>query len=142
MMEGKHSDQCKKKVFCCCCGEEGHFLDEFEKSDEIPKEEWAVKKGMSMFVNSCTYSSGDNRHLTGGCMNEQNQSTSSSSNNGEQNNNNDSNWLGMQMYCKPCEKDKEEIDMNECIILNTWVTFSSFHNRELLVKPRKAENPI
>ena len=42
----------QKEVICYCCGEKGHFSDDCPKKDEIPKSEWAVKKGMSMFIES------------------------------------------------------------------------------------------
>ena len=98
--DGKNFNQRKNKVVCYCCGEEGHFLDDCEKQDKIPKEEWAVKKGLSMFANSRESSSGNNNnnngHSNGSCTNGQ---TSTNENRGEQSSsNNRSNWLGMQLY--------------------------------------------
>ena len=40
----------KKEPTCYCCGG-NHYVSECDKKDKIPKEEWAVKKGLQMYNN-------------------------------------------------------------------------------------------
>ena len=41
-------NQDNKDITCFCCGKKGHYSDNCPDKEKIPKEEWAVKKGMNL----------------------------------------------------------------------------------------------
>ena len=45
------------KCFCCRCN---HYISDCTKKDDIPKSEWAIKKGMQIYVSSKEESKNNN----------------------------------------------------------------------------------
>ena len=52
-----------KKPICYCCGKEGHYSDQCEQRDKIPRERWHANKAMSNYQEDHRVT-GDNEDLT------------------------------------------------------------------------------
>ena len=116
--EGTNMNQ-DKDIYCFCCGKKGHYSDNCPDKDKIPKEEWAVKKGMHLYCKKTTDKKEEDKD-----------------NSEEQ-----AGWLmGLQM--NNIGKDEGKVDLNNDILLDTGATFSSFHNRDLIMNVRNTNTPI
>jgi len=113
------------KPTCYCCGGE-HKVTECDKRDKIPKNEWAVNKGMSMYTKSKSNKAADNK---------------------EENNNKDNNWSGtkvqgMQVHHCMLQKEYDALNFGTSLVLDTGSTFSSVHNKNLITNIKEATKPI
>ena len=91
---------------CFCCGEKGHYSDNFPEKDNIAKKDWAIKQELTMLIE---------KQNEEGTKNE------------EENNNTNTCWMGVQF-----NNTREEVNMSDLVLLDTGATFSSFANGDLL----------
>ena len=118
----------KKDPTCYCCGG-NHYVSECDKKDKIPKDEWAVKKGLQMYSDE-NKNKDDNK--------EDNDKKDGSNNNSKEKKK--AGFQGFQTNLMQQEEDK--LDFNWSVILDTGSTFTSMKNKDLVVNVEQAEYPI
>ena len=92
------------------------YSDNCPEKDNIAKKDWAIKQGLTMLIEK---------------RNEEESKTK------ENNNIVNTSWMGVQF-----NNTREEVNMDNSVLLDTSATFSSFANGDLLCNKKDQEKPI
>ena len=126
----------KKDPTCFCCGG-NHYASKCDKKDSIPKDEWAVRKGLQMFNKDA-----DNKDESSDEDNNDNDKEDTKSRQivkwdgkGKK-----KGYQGFQMNL--IQDRKDDLDFNWSVILDTGSTFTSIKNKDLVINMEEADEPI
>ena len=113
--------QSGKKKSCYCCGKEGHLSPDCPKKDEIPRNEWAIRKAeLHMQVE----------------QGKQDEDSSPKTDDDKR-----TEWSGLQINLMN-KKRKATEHMKDWIILDNGSTMSLFANPDLVEKIRESKNTL